>query len=445
MVTFLNILSISSQIIIYFFTYQFLSNSKLLFFKMRYPFFLIIIIFLLNNISVLFFPIITVTFFLFYSNKVEKVPFPLALFYSLFIVSSNILLGNAVEWFILNFLTLDSIMFFIIHFASYSIIPFGIILLSFRLLNIQPYILKNDDLFVKNKIILPENISMIIYTILIPLISYLETFISKNNNDSNTKYIVFILFFMYFILIAFLKVQLDKYQQLQIQKEKEEQLAHLNLYVTEIEELYQTVRGFRHDYGNILVSMRESIYHGSPDEIKQTYEDILKKSHLQLENHNYHYAELANVKDIPLKSILVSKLLTIEKLEIPFTLEVKHKVHFHQTDILEVVRILSILIDNAIDEVKSSSEQSNGKIRLALINGNEQIIVIIENTVAQRKILPQSEQLGTLGYSTKGAGRGTGLFNLTKIIEGHPEIAIETKIEPEWFSQILTFENKAVE
>lgn len=445
MMTFFNILFLTLQVSLYFILLYLMSDTSIKTLKIHYILIGTVIFYLFGKIDTLLSSIIITIYLVLYSHKKITDSFSLSFFYSLFIILSNILLGNALELSTSKFYNMDSVLFLIIHLLSYSIFPFGIILLSFRLFNIPKSFFKLKSEFIQNKIIKILNPIMVLFLLLIPLTFYAEILLSKNNTIPFTKYIVFILFFMYFILIAFLKVQLDKYQQLQIQKEKEEQLAHLNLYVTEIEELYQTVRGFRHDYGNILVSMRESIYHGSPDEIKQTYEDILKKSHLQLENHNYHYAELANVKDIPLKSILVSKLLTIEKLEIPFTLEVKHKVHFHQTDILEVVRILSILIDNAIDEVKSSSEQSNGKIRLALINGNEQIIVIIENTVAQRKILPQSEQLGTLGYSTKGAGRGTGLFNLTKIIEGHPEIAIETKIEPEWFSQILTFENKAVE
>ena len=53
-------------------------------------------------------------------------------------------------------------------------------------------------------------------------------------------------------------------------------------YNEKIETAYKSVRSFKHDYENILISMQTSIDSGDFDLIEQTYQDILKKAGQEL-------------------------------------------------------------------------------------------------------------------------------------------------------------------
>ena len=58
---------------------------------------------------------------------------------------------------------------------------------------------------------------------------------------------------------------------------QEEHLRSLEAYNEKIETAYKSVRSFKHDYENILISMQTSIDSGDFDLIEQTYQDILKR------------------------------------------------------------------------------------------------------------------------------------------------------------------------
>ena len=68
----------------------------------------------------------------------------------------------------------------------------------------------------------------------------------------------------------------------EILREQEEHLRRLAAYNQKIEAAYKSVRSFKHDYENVLISMQTSIDSGDFNLIEQTYQDILKKAGQEL-------------------------------------------------------------------------------------------------------------------------------------------------------------------
>ncbi|MFQ9329358.1 MAG: histidine kinase [Streptococcus sp.] len=84
-----------------------------------------------------------------------------------------------------------------------------------------------------------------------------------------------------YILVRFVSYSKDV-RDSEILREQEEHLRSLEAYNQKIEAAYKSVRSFKHDYENVLISMQTSIDSGDINLIEQTYQDILKKAGQEL-------------------------------------------------------------------------------------------------------------------------------------------------------------------
>ena len=84
-----------------------------------------------------------------------------------------------------------------------------------------------------------------------------------------------------YILARFVSYSKDV-RDSEILREQEEHLRSLEAYNQKIEAAYKSVRSFKHDYENVLISMQTSIDSGDFNLIEQTYQDILKKAGQEL-------------------------------------------------------------------------------------------------------------------------------------------------------------------
>ena len=74
-------------------------------------------------------------------------------------------------------------------------------------------------------------------------------------------------------------------------------------------------------------------------------------------------------------------------------------------ELISFTRILSILLDNAIEAAATTKER---RLWIVLLEDFGTLRLIIENSSEEQIDL---RSLGERGYSTKGEGRGLGLFN----------------------------------
>lgn len=84
-----------------------------------------------------------------------------------------------------------------------------------------------------------------------------------------------------YILVRFVSYSKDV-RDSEILREQEEHLRSSEAYNQKIEAAYKSVRSFKHDYENVLISMQTSIDSGDFNLIEQTYQDILKKAGQEL-------------------------------------------------------------------------------------------------------------------------------------------------------------------
>ena len=253
-------------------------------------------------------------------------------------------------------------------------------------------------------------------------------------------------FILVFYLLFFMGVikKLDTYlkEKLQEKLNQEQTLRYRDMerYSRHIEELYKEVRSFRHDYSNLLTSLRLGIEEEDMEQIKEVYDSVLKDSSEKLQDNKYDLGRLVNIRDRALKSLLAGKFLKARNKKIIFNIEVPEEIQVEGMSLLDFLTIVSILCDNAIE---ASVEASQPHVSIAFLKNGEQETFIIENSIKEESI--DISEIFSFGASSKGEERGVGLYTVMKIVESHPNTSLNTTCQNQVFRQILTIHLMSVD
>ena len=246
-------------------------------------------------------------------------------------------------------------------------------------------------------------------------------------------------FILVFYLLFFMGVikKLDTYlkEKLQEKLNQEQTLRYRDMerYSRHIEELYKEVRSFRHDYSNLLTSLRLGIEEEDMEQIKEVYDSVLKDSSEKLHDNKYDLGRLVNIRDKALKSLLAGKFLKARDKKIIFNVEVPEEIQVEGMRLLDFLTIVSILCDNAIE---ASAEASQPHVSIAFFKNGAQETFIIENSIKEEGI--DISEIFSFGASSKGEERGVGLYTVMKIVESHPNTSLNTTCQNQVFRQVLT-------
>ena len=246
-------------------------------------------------------------------------------------------------------------------------------------------------------------------------------------------------FILVFYLLFFMGVikKLDTYlkEKLQEKLNQEQTLRYRDMerYSRHIEELYKEVRSFRHDYSNLLTSLRLGIEEEDMEQIKEVYDSVLKDSSEKLQDNKYDLGRLVNIRDKALKSLLAGKFLKARDKKIVFNVEVPEEIQVEGMRLLDFLTIVSILCDNAIE---ASAEASQPHVSIAFFKNGAQETFIIENSIKEEGI--DISEIFSFGASSKGEERGIGLYTVMKIVESHPNTSLNTTCKNQVFRQVLT-------
>ena len=243
--------------------------------------------------------------------------------------------------------------------------------------------------------------------------------------------VFYLLFFMGIIkkLDTYLKDKLHE----RLDQEQALRYRDMERYSRHIEELYKEVRSFRHDYTNLLTSLRLGIEEEDMEQIKEVYDSVLKDSSQKLQDNKYDLGRLVNIRDKGLKSLLAGKFIKAREKDIVFNVEVPEEIQVEGMRLLDFLTIVSILCDNAIE---ASVEASQPHVSIAFLKNGAQETFIIENAIKEEGI--DISEIFSFGASSKGEERGVGLYTVMKIVESHPNTSLNTTCQNQVFRQVLT-------
>jgi len=229
------------------------------------------------------------------------------------------------------------------------------------------------------------------------------------------------------VSMIYLYAALNKRKKLlELQNKQYEQLIE---YTVIIENLYEDIRNQKHDFLNILFSIKGYVESGQWEEFSSLYRSILDE-YGETTPENVLFS-LNRIQHPGLKGILGYKLNRAVSLGINVHLNIFTSIEFRDVDPLVLCKIIGVLADNAVEAACDSPEK---EIHIAMESDIAHASVIISNTYKEK---PDLIQLDKRGYSTKGAKRGVGLYNVKQILSRNPSMLLKTSLENNMFFQEL--------
>lgn len=195
--------------------------------------------------------------------------------------------------------------------------------------------------------------------------------------------------------------------------------------------LHDNVRGFKHDFDNIVTTIGGYI--------KTEDMEGLKNYYLQLEDdcqrvNNLYILNPEVVNNDGIYNLLTKKYYEAESKDIKVNITFLLDLSTLNMKIYEFARILGILLDNAIE---ASSECEEKIINIVFRNdpNNFRQLVLIENTFNDKNL--DTDKIFEKGISGKENHTGLGLWEVRKLIKKNNNINLYTSKSDKYFSQQL--------
>lgn len=262
---------------------------------------------------------------------------------------------------------------------------------------------------------------------------WIEKYILKDENPIR-KYLIAIFILVIVLLVIYLNIKTRQLDKQRIQQLKDNQLADLTSYVQQIEAMFDELRSFRHDYHNVLISLNQSIKTKDLSVIEDTYARILETEGIVLEDEHYALGKLNNLKTLPIKGIFSTHIIQAWQKNIPVHLEIEDIIQDEPIEVLDYVRITSILLDNAIE---AAEDAENPFVTIVFLKNKKEkeIQLTIENSCSDEPI--DIVRIFDKDFSTKGKNRGLGLATIQTILQNYTNLSLQTEYQDGVFRQIL--------
>ncbi len=203
-------------------------------------------------------------------------------------------------------------------------------------------------------------------------------------------------------------------------------LNYLEQYEKEIEEKRKIV----HDFKNQLIVIN-GYADPSNTKLKEYISEIIKENRVIRDNYL-----VKNIDKIPsgLKGLIYYKFSQLDKsmnIDLLIKKKIKEFDDLNSKVNKDVIKIVGILLDNAIESARASNDKY---ISLEMKKEDNKILIIIENST-DKKV--DTSKIMVTGFSTKGKNRGYGLSIVNDIIKNNDKIEFTMNSYGSMFETIL--------
>ena len=343
-------------------------------------------------------------------------------------VSSAIIFGLIGSLFVNLYLTIFKISSE--QLASIPIFRVGYLLIMYTILYLIILFLKYrkftfnllDDLDIKTKFVVLINVILGLITLIIHSIIifyYINTLP------------LFMTFLSFISLLVYFSISIYSFTRVMKLTLTTRKLESAESYNNTLRILHDNVRGFKHDFDNIVTTIGGYIKTEDIEGLKKYYlelvDDCEKVNNLYVLN-----PEIVNndgIYNLLTKKYNESTSKDI-KVNISFLLDLGN-IHMKT---YEFARILGILLDNAI-EASSECEEKIINLNFRNDNKNSRELIVIENTYNDKNI--DTEKIFEKGISSKENHTGIGLWEIRKIVKKNNNVNLYTSKNDKFFSQTL--------
>ena len=190
-----------------------------------------------------------------------------------------------------------------------------------------------------------------------------------------------------------------------------------------INDLMGKLKANEHEYKNHLNTIWSIAQVTAPEEIKEKLQEYISN----IVDDTEEFSMLLNVENTIIKAVLYNKGQRAEKLGVKYTYNVKSNLKNISLDNSELTVILSNLLNNAIE---ATSMIKKKELEVFIDEDSKYYSINVKNRTEGVKLSDLSN-IFKMGYSTKGEGRGYGLYNVKNIVDkykGKIQISLDDDI-----------------
>lgn len=190
-----------------------------------------------------------------------------------------------------------------------------------------------------------------------------------------------------------------------------------------LNDLMGKLRANEHEYKNHLNTIWSIVQISKPEEVREKVKEYIGN----LVENNEVFSKVIDVENTIVKAVLYNKAQRAEKLGIKYKYRVTSDLKNISLDNSELTVILSNLLNNAIE---ATSMIKNKEIEV-YIGEDEKYYTISVKNYTENMENENLYNIFKIGYTTKGEGRGYGLYNIKEIVEknkGKIRISLENEI-----------------
>lgn len=263
---------------------------------------------------------------------------------------------------------------------------------------------------------------------------YLFDNLISGQNDSlgkmiynNALHLSGYLLVMLFLLLAMRRSYLEQIQA----ESKKKAMQDLQDYTHNLETMYHSLRSFKHDYINILLSLSGYIEHSDMEELKIFFESKIFPTKNLIDQGDYKLNQLSNIHVLEIKSLLSAKMIYAHESGVDVTIDIPDQVDSFFIDTVDLARILGIFLDNAME---AALETTQPQIGLNILQNETGVSIMISNRFQDNGSVTL-HNVKQKGFSTKTGHPGIGLSNAHKIISSYDNVMLETTMQHGCFTQ----------
>ena len=219
----------------------------------------------------------------------------------------------------------------------------------------------------------------------------------------------------------------------------ENRLSNLKEYTDHLEQEQRKLRKFKHDYQNMLLSLEENLRSSDSQDAKDYLQTFKQYSDNYIsESGLWMFNDFDNVKTPYLKSILINKTSQATEQGIDVHFECRYDVDQIAMEPYDLVRIVGIAYDNAIEAVRNL-DKSHRKINVMVYRTKGQTEITIANPMQTAENLTH---LKKEGVTTKKGHSGFGLANIEEISANYSNVLVNYREVKGWFTIQFTIMDK---
>lgn len=248
--------------------------------------------------------------------------------------------------------------------------------------------------------------------------------IAKANNF-NINYFVNVMVIMIFLIITYIFIkERNNYHQLSAEYDS------LFNYIQTFEDWIEKEQLNRHEYKNQLAVLRCLT---KENKVKEKIDEILEDSI------NIEGQASTNLKNLPkggIKGLMYYKAAIAQKHKIKLTADVSIEskgilTKLTEKEIRVLCKLIGIYFDNAIE---AAAESRKKIVSIEIYELKNKVSIVFSNTFKKHKNINDRNKKGV---SSKGAGRGNGLYFASKLIKENPWIEEKQEIIDNYYIQQL--------